>query len=146
MRCALAILIGLVLVGCDPIATKRVTLAMGPHRSLTGTQATSRVQVDTKETEAAIKIVDRVLQEHGLGDGGPYPDSQAGVIKWWGLTLEQAREQQRGSLTCRAYLRDDQLEVLFSEFGRLHSSTDVKDMTAEIRSAFVDRFGRDRVR
>jgi len=144
MRFTLAILAALVLVGCDPIATKRVSLL--PRTSAGKAQATSKVVVETSEAETGVEMVGRVMQQHGLGDGGTYPDATAGVLRWWGLTVEQARQQQRGSLTCRVYLRDGQLEVLFAEFGRLSSSQVVIDMTTEIRTAFVERFGLERVR
>ena len=144
MRCNLAILAALILVGCDPIATKRVSVRLPAAAGLA--QTTSTVMVETSEADIALKMVDRVVQQHGLKDGGSYSDAGAGVIKWWGLTLEQAHEQQRGSLTCRVYLKRGQLQVLFAEFGRLSSSRAVNDMATEIRTAFVERFGSERVR
>jgi hypothetical protein len=144
MRFTLAILVALILVGCDPIAAKRVSLL--PRTSAGTAQANSKVAVETSEANTATEIVGRIMQEHGLGDGGPYPDAAAGVIKWWGLTAEQAHQQQRGSLTCTVFLRDGQFQVLFAEFGRLSSSQAVIDMTSEIRAAFVERFGSERVR
>ena len=143
-RCIFAILAALILVGCDPIATKRVALQL--PMPVDSAQATSKVIVETDETDAAIEIVDRVVRKHGLGDGGIYPNDGAGVLRWWGLTLEQAHEQKRGSLTCRVYLTGGHLQVLFAEFGRLSSSQAVKEMAAEIRSAFVERFGGKRVK
>jgi hypothetical protein len=144
MRFTVAILAALILVGCDPIATERVSLL--PRTSAGTAQATSKVVVETSEAETAVEMVGRVMQQHGLGDGETYPDPTAGVIKWWALSVEQAHQQKRGSLTCRVYLRDGQLQVLFTEFGRLSSSRVVNDMTAEVRTAFVERFGIERVR
>jgi hypothetical protein len=144
MRFTVAILLALVLVGCDPIATKRVSLL--PPTSAAMAEATSTISVETSEVKTAMQMVDRAVHQHGLGDGGPYTDAAAGVIRWWGLTVEQARQQHRGSLTCRAYLRDGQLQVLFTEFGRMSSSQAVIEMTSEIRTAFAERFGSERVR
>jgi len=146
MRCVLAISVALILVGCDPIAIQRVTLSVSPITRPSQTQATSQVRVGTPQIDAAIQIVDGVVRKRGLTDGDAYPGADVDMIHWWGLTVEKAQEQQRGSLTCRVYLRNGELQVLFSEFGRLTSSSTVKDMAGEIRSAFVARFGSQKVK
>jgi hypothetical protein len=146
MRCVLAILVALILVGCDPIASQRVTLSVSPITRPPQTQATAQVRVGTPQIDAAIQIVDGVVRKRGLAEGEAYPGAGADMIHWWGLTIEEAQKQHRGSLTCTAYFRDGELQVLFAEFGRWTSSSAVKDMAGEIRSAFVARFGSERVK
>jgi hypothetical protein len=127
MRFGVVILVAWFLVGCDRIAT-------------------SEVQVQTQEADAAVKIVGRIVGQCGLHDVRSSPDAEADEIHSWGLTTEQEQAKRRGPLTCTVYLRDGLLRVLFCEFGRGSSSSDVKSMTVEIRSAFADHFGSERVR
>jgi hypothetical protein len=145
MRCAAVIFAALFLAGCDPIASKRIAVSMPAPGSFAGSPATSRVQVETEEVDAAIRIVDGIVRQHGLSEDVGHRD-QLKVLGWWGLSVEEARAKQRGSLTCKVYRNDQTLQVLFLEFGRLSSSADVKEMAEGIRGAFVARFGDQRVK
>ncbi len=142
------LLVGLacsLICGCDPAATKRVRLITAALAGSTPTAAGTSVSVDDSDVQAALNIVETVVHRCGLDSGGDYPDPQAGVIRWYGLTAEQARATGRPSLTCRVFLRGQSLEVLFTEFPKWTSSPDVVGMRDQIRSQFIERFGRERV-
>jgi hypothetical protein len=145
MRVLLLILAWPLLCGCDPGAMKRVRLSVaapaGPAPAATATS----VSVEDSEVPDALKIVNAVVRGSGLGSGGDYPDPQAHVIRWYGLTTAQVQAAGRPSLTCRVYLREENLEVLFTEFPKWTSRPDVVKMRDEIRAQFIERFGRERV-
>ena len=146
MRVSLSIFALLFICGCDPAAMKRVNLGLAAPAGSPASGMSASVSVESSEVQQALEIVDGVVHRHGLGSSGEYPVREANVIRWYGLTVAQVQAAKRPSLTCRVYLNGRELQVLFVEFPKWASSTDVVEMRDDIRSQFVKAFGKERVR
>ena len=136
------VVLGIVAVGCDPCATKSVTLRPAPESTL------HRVAVDRlqdSEVQAALGIVESVVQAHGFSASEFQPS-----MRQYGMVALYLGEHKADGSTpmCEVYFHSDKaaFAVLLKEWGRFSSSSHVVSVHTDLRSKLTERFGKDRVR
>jgi hypothetical protein len=127
-----------VITGCDPGAIKSVRLQVP---ALAG----SGEPLQNPTVRDAVGIVDSVVERYGL-----HPDTNGLAHDTRTIRLYVPGPLYRPppgatTLDCRVELAPELLEVLFVEFPKLRSSSNVVKMQKEIRTEFVNQFGKDNV-
>jgi hypothetical protein len=104
------------------------------------------VLVKGSDVQPALEIVGAVVRRHGLISHEPYPKSKTKVVRYYSLSLGDLKTTPSPALTCTVYLKGQTLEVVLLEFPTWNLSSDVRQISGEIRSEFVKRFGHEKVR
>ena len=135
MRFQVLCLLTLLLVGCDPMAVRRVGLQLPPPPA----ESSVTLSLERPELIEALKIIDAVTTSSGMIEttkAGKADD----VVQYY------ARPNPKGaSIRCIVAIRGDTLAVVFSEFGRFTSSKTVVEMCALLQERFSSRYGAERV-
>jgi hypothetical protein len=136
MRTAILLcLLAILLVGCDPVAFRNVSLQLPPPEA----QESVTVSADRADVQEALSFVDSIMISNGLvqTDLSRFRNEPELVAVFRPLS---------GSMVeCRVYLKNDTLDMLYAERGRMHSSRAVKDMCNLLYNKLSERYGTERV-
>ena len=122
--------------GCDPVAIKRVSVRF----PTTTVQSEMRVSVDPALVNEALGMVDKILISEGFDR--VWFHNETNQVAGYRFRLNP----NELGIRCSVSLKDQGIEVLFSERARFNSSKKVKQTCALIHDQLGDRFGKENVK
>jgi len=138
----IVVILSVVLLGCDPVATKSVTLRLTTENAA---QAVAVDRLQNSEVQAALEIVESVVKAHGFSASEFQPSMrQYGMVAlYWG-----EHKADGSTPMCAVYYHPDKaaFTVLLQERGRFSSGSLAVSVDDDLRSKLTERFGKDRVK
>lgn len=133
-----AFFLAAVVCGCDATGLRRVDLWL-PAR----TSERSGITVDSPDIQAALQILDNVAVQHGFHRA----ETESGCIHVYAHPPVRVKGRvYPAAIPCRVSLTATGLEVSFGEFGLLPDNPLAAGLFTDVRTAFIQRFGRHCVR
>ncbi len=131
LLCALSLL----LVGCDPVAMRNVSLRFSPP----GVRQTVVVSTDQADVQEALNLIDSVMISKGmLRDAPPTDVNETGCIAVF-------RNPKR-PMGCHVFIKDNVLYIAFIERGRSYPSREVKQICDLLYAKLSSHYGTERVK
>ena len=134
-------LLALFVVGCDPMAFRSVYVQLPATTGQTSvSQSKVVLSADQADVQEALRIIDSVVTSGGLICTPPR-QPKPGLL----ILYNTPTGPKNPVISCWVFLTGDSLSVVFSEFGRMRSSTAVRQMCDLLRDRLSSRYGADKV-
>jgi hypothetical protein len=128
----------LLVLGCDPMAFRSVSLHFPPE-----VRSTVSVSTEQPDVQEALRLVDTVATPGGLVRIAALSSTnEQGLL----VAYDTPTGLKNPMIECRVFFKDNTLDILFSEFGKLNSSRPVKAMCNLLYDRLSSRYGTERVK